>query len=168
MRVALAVIIPLVAALLQGSLAPFLALGAARPNFVVLAAASWSVAAGPREAAWWAFIGGLALDLLSGGPLGGSALAALIPVVAVGLGDPAGLRPRSAAAGAVLVGVATLGAGALYLLILALAGRPLGDFSVLIGSVIGAAVYNGVLALATYPLLRHMRRSSEKQASFGW
>lgn len=168
MRVALAVVVPLVAALLQGSLAPFLGLGAARPNFVVLVAASWSVAAGPRDAAWWAFIGGVALDLLSGGPLGASALAGLVPVVAVGLGDPAGLRPRSVPAGAVLVGVATLGAGALYLVILAVLGRPLGDLGVLVGSVVGTAIYNGVLALATYPLLRQTRRSSEKQASFGW
>lgn len=168
MRVVLAVVVPIVAALLQGSVAPFLSAGGARPNLVVLATASWSLAAGPREAAWWAFIGGLALDLLSGGPLGGAALAVLVPSVAVGVGDPAGLRPRSVVTAAVLVGVATLGAGALYLLILALVGRPLGEPTMLLGATLGAAVYNGVLALAIYPLCRKAFRSAEKQASLGW
>jgi len=106
-RVALAIVVPLVAALLQGSVVPFIAVGGARPNLVVLVAASWSVAAGAREGLWWAFVGGLAADLLSGGPLGAQALAALLPVTLVGLSDPS-LRARSAPTGAVLVGAVNL------------------------------------------------------------
>lgn len=168
MGVVLAVVVPVIAAVLQGAVAPFVAVGAARPNLVVLAAASWSVAAGPREAAWWAFIGGVTLDLLSGGPLGGSALAALVPVVAVGMGDSAGRRPRSVVTGALLVAAATVGAAALYLLVLGVVGRPLPDLSTLLGATIGTATYNGVLALVIYPLCRKVRRSAEKQASLGW
>src|SRR5688572_3859628 len=119
-RFALAIAIPLAAALLQGSVVPFVSIAGARPNLPVLAAASWSVAAGAREAVWWAFIGGLAADLLSGGPLGALALSSLIPVAAIGLGET--LRPRSVVSGAVLVGVATLAAGVLYLLILLVVG----------------------------------------------
>jgi rod shape-determining protein MreD len=167
-RIALALAVPLVAALLQGAVVPFVAFGGARPNLVVLVAASWSVAAGAREAVWWAFLGGLAMDLLSGGPLGGFALASLVPVAAVGMGDVSGARPRSAVSGAVLVGVATFGASALYLVVLALVGTPLGDSALILAAVVGGAIYNGVLALATYPLARRTRRSVEKQASFGW
>lgn len=166
MRFALAIVIPLAAALLQGSVVPFVSIAGARPNLPVLAAASWSVASGAREAVWWAFIGGLAADLLSGGPVGALALASLIPVAAVGLGEST-LRQRSVLSGAVLVGVATLASGLLYLLILFVVGQPLSDPLVLAGGVTAGAVYNGILAIATYPIARSMRHVSEKQASFG-
>ena len=166
MRFALAVVIPLAAALLQGSVVPFVSIAGARPNLPVLVAASWSVAAGSREAVWWAFVGGLAADLLSGGPLGALALASLVPVAAVGLGEST-LRPRSIVGGAVLVGVATLGAGLLYLPILFVVGQPLSDPVVLAGGAAAGGIYNGVLAIVTYPIARSMRHVTEKQASFG-
>jgi rod shape-determining protein MreD len=165
-RFALAIVIPLAAALLQGSVVPFVSIAGARPNLPVLAAASWSVAAGAREAVWWAFIGGLAADLLSGGPLGALALASLLPVAAIGLGESA-LRPRSVVSGAVLVGAATLVSGLLYLLILLAVGQPLSDPVLLSGGAAAGAVYNGVLAIATYPIARWMHHMGEKQASFG-
>lgn len=166
MRFAFAIAVPLAAALLQGSVVPFISVAGARPNLPVLVAASWSVAAGSREAVWWAFVGGLAADLLSGGPLGALALATLVPVAAVGLGESA-LRPRSVLSGAVLVGVASLAAGVLYLLILLIVGQPLSDPAVLAGGAAAGAVYNGVLAIATYPIARGVRQLTEKQASFG-
>jgi rod shape-determining protein MreD len=165
-RVALAIAVPLAAALLQGSVVPFIGVAGARPNLVVLVAASWAVAAGPKEAVWWAFLGGLAADLLSGGPVGALALASLLPVAALGLAD--GQRSRSVLTGALLVGVTSLAAGFVYLLILALAGTRLIEVPVLLATAISGALYNGVLAIATYPLCRMVRRSTEKQASFGW
>ena len=167
MRVALAIVVPLVAALLQGSVVPFIAVAGARPNLVVLLAASWAVAVGPREAVWWAFLGGLAADLLSGGAVGALALASLVPVAAIGLADTQA-RPRSVLSGALLVGIASLAAAVIYLAILALVGIQLGDFPLLLASAFSGAVYNGVLAIAVYPLCRMLRRSTEKQASFGW
>src|SRR5712691_12917822 len=166
MRLLLGILVPLAAALLQGTVAPLIAVGGARPSLPILVAASWSVAAGAREGVWWAFVGGLAADLLSGGPLGALALASLVPVAAVGLGE-GGARPRSVVGGALLVGVATLGAGLLYVLILLVVGQPLDDPVLLAGGAAAGAVYNGVLAIATYPIARRMRQSTEKQASFG-
>src|SRR5207249_11546192 len=83
-RFALGVLIPLAAALMQGTVVPLVAIGDARPSLPILVAGSWAVAAGAREAVWWAFLGGLATDLLSGGPLGAFALASLPPVAAIG------------------------------------------------------------------------------------
>ena len=166
MRFALAIVIPLAAALLQGSVVPLVTIAGARPNLPVLVAASWSVAAGAREAVWLAFIGGIAADLLSGGPLGALALASLLPVTAIGLGE-IGFRPRSVLSGALLVGIATLGAGLLYLLILLVVGQPLSDPVLLAGGAAAGAVYNGILAIVTYPITRSMRNVNEKQASFG-
>lgn len=165
MRVAFAVVVPLVAALLQGSIVPFVAVAGARPNLVVLAAASWAVAMGPRQAVWWAFLGGLAADLLSGGPVGALALAALLPVAALGLADTQG-RPRSALTGALLVGVASIAAGVIYVVILALAGTSLPDLPVLLANVVSGGIYNAVLAFGTYPLCRMARRGTQKQPSF--
>jgi len=165
-RVVLATLVPLAAALLQGSVVPFIAVAGARPNLVVLAAASWGVAVGAREAVWWAFLGGLAADLLSGGPLGAMAIAALVPVSALALTE--GERERSLITGAVLVGVASLVSGLLYLLILGLTGAGASEPAPLVAAAVGGGVYNGVLAIATYPLCRGLRRTTEKQASFGW
>ena len=167
MRVALAIVVPLAAALLQGSIVPSMTVADARPNLVILAAASWAVAAGPREAVWWAFLGGLAADLLSGGPLGALALAGLLPVAVAGLGDPQ-LRPRSTLAGALVVALASAAASVIYFVILAVVGTGLPDAGRLLALTVGGAAYNGVLAIATYPLCRTLHRSTEKQASFGW
>ena len=165
MRVALAIVVPLVAALLQGSVVPFISIAGARPNLVVLVAASWAVAAGPREAIWWAFLGGLATDLLSGGPMGALALASLVPVAAIGLSETPG-RPRSVITGAVLIGVASVAAGILYAVVLAIVGVQLPDWATLTGTTVGGAIYNAALAIVTYPFLRMVRRSMEKTASF--
>jgi rod shape-determining protein MreD len=164
-RVALAIVVPLVAALLQGSVVPFVVVGDARPNLVVLTAAGWAVAAGPREAIWWAFLGGLAMDLLSGGPVGALALAALLPVAAIGLTETSG-RPRSVVTAAVLIGVASGAASLLYAVVLALAGVQLPGIPSLLATMLGGAVYNALLAIVTYPFLRMVRRNTEKQASF--
>jgi len=68
--------------------------------------------------------------------------------------------------GALLVGVASLAAGVLYVVILAMAGTAVGDFPLLVASAVSTGIYNGVLAIATYPLARMVRRATEKQASF--
>ena len=166
MRIALAIGVPLAAALLQGSVIPFLTIGGARPNMPLLVAASWSLAAGAGEAVWWAFIGGLAADLLSGGPLGAFALALLPPVAAIGLGERSVVRPVGVAAGAALVAGAGFAAGLLYVGVLVLAGQPLPAPAVLAAELAGSAIYTGGLALAAYPLARRLRRATEKQASF--
>src|SRR5207247_7313754 len=97
--------------------APGLAIGAARPSLPILVAGAWALAAGAREAVWWAFIGGLASDLLSGGPLGATALAALPPVAAIGIRERGLARATPLLAAGLLVGLAALVAGLLCLVI---------------------------------------------------
>lgn len=166
MRVALAIVIPIGAALLQGALVPLIAAGELRPNLPVLVAASWAVAAGAAEATWWAFVGGLAADLLSGGPLGALAAASLPAVASVGLGERPLARQTPVIAGALLVALAALIAGLLYLALLALVGQPLPDALALIGVTAGSAVYTGALALAWYPFARWLRRVTEQDSPF--
>jgi len=166
MRFVLGILIPLTAALLQGTVGPLIAVGGARPLLPILVAASWSIAAGAREGVWWAFLGGLASDLISAGPLGAFALASLPPVAVVGLRNGPG-RPTPIVAGAVLVGVATLAAGLIYIGILAVTGEAVSSLPFAAGTAVASAVYTGLLALAIYPVARLLRRATEKQGALG-
>jgi rod shape-determining protein MreD len=165
-RVAVALAIPAAAALLQASAVPLLAAGDIRPNLPVLVAASWAVAAGAGEACWWAFVGGLAADLLSGGPLGALAAASLPPVAAAGLGERPLARPVPILAGVAAVGVAAFAAGLLYAGVLAVVGHPLPDAVVLVAVAFGGGLYTGALALAAYPAARWLRRVTEQDSPF--
>jgi rod shape-determining protein MreD len=167
MRFLLGVLIPLAAALLQGTVAPLIAVGEARPLLPILVAASWSVAAGAREGVWWAFVGGIASDLISAGPLGAFALASLPPVAAVGLGETGMSRPTPVVVGAVLVGLAALVAGLIYLVILGVTGVAVSSIPLAAGTTMASAVYTGLLALGIYPLARLLRRATEKQGALG-
>ncbi len=64
----------------------------ARPNLMLLVVLTWTVARGTDEGLVWAFAGGLIVDLLSGGPLGGTALALLAAAYVAGqpLGEELG------------------------------------------------------------------------------
>lgn len=166
MRIALAAAIPILAAILQASVVPTLPVAEARPLLPVLVAASWAVATGVGEASWWAFLGGLATDLLSGGPLGAFAVAALPAVAAVGLGERPLQRPIPVLPGAAMVGLAALIASLLYVAVLALIGRPLPDLVPLVASSVGAGITTGILALAVYPAARRLRRSTEQESPF--
>lgn len=166
LRIALAIAVPVIAALLQASIVPFIAAGDIRPNLALLVAASWAVAAGAAEACWWAFIGGLAMDLVSGGPLGAFAVASLPAVAAVGLGERPLARPVPVLAGALFVALAALIAGLLYVALLALVGQPLPELPALLAATIGGAVYTGALALVVYPIARRLRRVTEQDSPF--
>jgi rod shape-determining protein MreD len=61
----------------------------ARPDLMVLVVLGWAIVRGTDQALVWAFIGGLIIDLLSGGPLGATVLALL--VAAFIAGQPWGL-----------------------------------------------------------------------------
>lgn len=166
MRVALAIALPLLAALLQATIVPFVAAGDVRPNLPLLVAASWAVAAGAAEACWWAFVGGLAADLVSGGPLGAFAVASLPAVAGVGLGERPLSRPIPILAGVLFITLAALIAGLLYVAILALVGQPLPELLALLIATFGGALYTGVLAVAVYPVARWLRRVTEQDSPF--
>lgn len=166
MRVALAVAVPLAGAVLQASLVPFLAIGGARPNVPLLFAGSWSVAAGAAEGVWWAFLGGLAADLLSGGPLGAFAAAALAPVAAIGLGEHSLARPTPVVTAVALLAVAGIAAGLAYVALLAVVGQPLPELGSLVVDVVAGAAYTAALGVVAYPLARVLRAATEKESPF--
>ena len=72
------------AALAQSTALAGVSLFGAHPDLVFLLVAVWAFLRGPIEGAVWAFIGGLLLDTLSGGPFGGFTLALLAAALLVG------------------------------------------------------------------------------------
>jgi rod shape-determining protein MreD len=166
MRIALALIVPIGAALLQGAVSQIITIGGAFPNLPVLVAGSWAVAAGAGEALWWAFVGGLAMDVLSAGPLGAFTVAVLPGVLIAGLGERPAAQPIPVITGALLVGMAAALAQALYLGILASLGHPLAPPPIAFSQTVGVGIYTGALALAIYPLARLGRRLTEKESPF--
>ena len=84
MRRAAGIVLLMSAALLQVTLAPRLAVGGGFPNLVLLFAvcATWNL--GVRSGMAWACAGGIALDLMSPGPVGPHALAVLAAAYVAG------------------------------------------------------------------------------------
>ncbi|MCX8066459.1 MAG: rod shape-determining protein MreD [Anaerolineae bacterium] len=80
------VVLPLLtlAALIQSTALAGISLFGAHPDLVFLLVVGWAFLRGPVEGAVWGFIGGLLLDALSGGPLGGFSLALLAAALLAG------------------------------------------------------------------------------------
>lgn len=80
MTLILAAVGAVAAALLNLTIAPFLQVGGAQPDFVLISAVIWTVVAGIEGGLTWAFIGGLMLDFLAPRPLGSTAFTLLVCV----------------------------------------------------------------------------------------
>lgn len=74
-------------ALIQSSLLYRISVAGARLNLMLLVVVSWSLLRGAREGIVWGFIGGLALDFLSGVTLGTSAFTLTLVAYVAGLGQ---------------------------------------------------------------------------------
>ncbi len=71
-------------ALIQSVLLSRVDLWGARPDLMLLVVLAWAVVRGVDEGLMWAFVGGLIIDLLSGGPLGATVLALLVAAFLAG------------------------------------------------------------------------------------
>ncbi len=94
-----------------------------RPNLLLIVVLIWAVVRGMDEGLVWAFVGGLILDLLSGGPLAGTALALLAAAYLAGqsLGEEVG---SAALRVMVLAALGTLTYHVVLLLVLSWTGHP--------------------------------------------
>lgn len=73
----------LIALIQEAALAPLSFIGA-RPDLVFLVVIAWGLLRGPAEGMVWAFIGGVVLDVFSGGPMGAITLPLLVVAFLVG------------------------------------------------------------------------------------
>lgn len=88
-RTLLAYLMPvllIVASILQSTAANRVEIRNVKPDLVLLLVVAGTLIYGSRAAVGWAFVGGVALDLFSGGPLGSSSLALIMVALVVGVG----------------------------------------------------------------------------------
>lgn len=76
----LAAVAAVTAALLEFTLGTYLKVGTAVPHLVLVFGVIWTVTSGIERGLTWAFLGGIALDVLAPRPLGGSAFALIVAV----------------------------------------------------------------------------------------
>lgn len=151
MRLIIAAALAVVAALAEFTVAPYLKVGDAVPHLVLTFGVIAAIAGGVEVGLTWAFVGGLALDILAQRPLGSSAFSLLI---AIGVGSLVG-----GALGRVKIAapiIATAIASVVYSVLLlvsttALSTAPITDAA--IGAVIPSAIYDTILAALFGPLV---------------
>ena len=76
----------LVAGLFQSTLAGRLTVNGVKPDLVLIIILLWTLLDGASSGIFWAFIGGIWLDIFSGGPLGASSLSLMIASMIAGFG----------------------------------------------------------------------------------
>ncbi len=147
MRLAVAAVGAVVAALLELTLVPYLQIGGTQPDLVLVLAVAWALVAGLEGGLVWAFVGGLMLDVLAARPLGSTAFVLLVCVgAATALGRF--LEPARMAAPAIVTAlVAILYTGLLLLTYSAIRGPvPAGEtFATLVPRVMFDTVLGGLI-----------------------
>jgi len=148
----LAVPFLLLVSLLQSTLAPRLQVGAAWPDFLLLMVMSWALVQRVDEAIVWASIGGLGVDLMSGGPFGASALGLIAAALLAGAMSGGVFRGRTALP-LVTALAATLTFHGVYVLTMLLTGQRVDLIDALFRIVLPAAVYNAALSLIVFRVM---------------
>ena len=150
-------------ALLQSVLLSRVNLWGARPDLMLLVVLVWAVVRGVNAGLVWGFIGGLVVDLLSGGPLGTTVLA-LLSVVLVA-GQPWGQGLSSPVARLLLpafVGVIVY--HLVLLLALAFTGHATDWGFAVLRVIVPSALFNSLLApFVQQPLAWLDRRTREER-----
>jgi rod shape-determining protein MreD len=151
----------LAAAIAQSTLFRHLHLYGAAPNLVLAISVAWTLLRGAREGLLWAFVGGLALDLLSGGPLGLSSLA-LVLACAPALLTEGHVNSRALVFAMGAAACATLLFNGIMLLGLALGGQTLDPFAELAQRTLAATLLNTLSIVPIHLLLIVAYRSVER------
>lgn len=147
----------IIAAALQASFVPQIRLLGGGPDLVFLLVLAWSINSELEEGVVWAFVGGIAQDLLSAAPSGSSVMGLLILVFAIsGLGRQVYRIGFVTLIGLVLVG--TLVQQIILMIILALSGfriEWLTDLSFVVAPTI---FYNLIFIWPVYWFVRIVQR----------
>ncbi len=144
----------LVAVVIQATIVPELRVAEGGPDFVLLLVLSWMLLAGMEEGVVWAILGGVMQDLITGIPLGTTALALVI------VSSAANLVAGEVAPGNLIYPPIIAAAGtALYhgvlIALFSLIGRPVEWGHTLLYVTLPTVVFNMVLSV---PVFRVMGR----------
>jgi rod shape-determining protein MreD len=145
------------AVLCQATLLPRLRFFDARGNLVLVLVVVWSLLRNVDEGLILAFFGGLAVDAISGLPLGASSLALMIVSMLTSLGEGNFFQGNVFLA-LFAVGVATPVHGWMLLLVRQMRGVPLDWAGTTLHVMLPELLLNIILASAVYPLLHRVVR----------
>ena len=145
MTIYLVVPLLVVAAILQSTVMPQLAVWGVFADLPVLLVVSWGLLRGPREGVVWGFVAGVVVDLLSGAPFGAATLSLML------VGFLSGLGKNSVFAGHIVFPVvamflATLLYNVCFLLVVWLSGQPVIWLDSFARVILPSAVLNAALA----------------------
>jgi rod shape-determining protein MreD len=163
MQLVIAAALAVVAALAEFTVVPYLQVGDAVLQPVLVFGAIWTVAGGLEAGLTWAFVGGLALDVLSQRPLGASSFSLLIATGVASIVGTTLQRVRVIAPVA-----ATAAASLVYSMLLLLVTSMLNGAGIPDGAtdfVLPSAIYSTLLAALVGPLVVSIaarRRDSER------
>ncbi len=153
-------------AIVQSTAMPRLAIMGVKPDLMLLVVMSWSLLRGGEEGLVWAFIGGLALDILSGAPFGASTLALMAVSFLSGLGEVRIFRTHIVLP--LLTALfATLVYDVLFLLLLQMSGWPVAWLDNLVKVILPSALLNVALSPLVYQALRWLHRATGKPSLLG-
>jgi rod shape-determining protein MreD len=145
------------ATLLQSTLSPYIKINGVHPDLVLVLVIGWTSLRGLGEGFGWALIGGLSLDLLSGGPFGLFTLAMLVAEFITSL-----FHGRLFGSSIILPLSLTFPLSILFnglaLLILNLLGRPVIWNEALSFILVPVALFNTAAMLIIFPLLYLLNR----------
>jgi len=166
MTLLLAAVGAVVTALLELTVGPYLRIGNATPNLVLVFAVVVTIAVGLDAGLVWAFVGGLALDVIAQRPLGSSSFALLLCVGGASIlaRSFARLRPI-VPIGAVFV--LSIGYSMILFVIFGALGAPL-PVADPVSTVLPSAIYDAVLAAIVGPLVIavHDRRMDQERVDW--
>lgn len=158
-------------AVAETSVLPALQVGNAQPDLMLLVIGAWSLRRGVEEGAVWAFVGGIALGLLTAGPFTAMLLGLLAASLILGIDPSTGIgrhqtRPFGGNPVALIAGVAlaTLAFHAIILVSLQLAGRRLDWLDAGVRVIAPRLLFNLVLVPFIYHPLGWLDRRTRREA----
>ena len=156
-----------VTALLELTIVPYLRIGGAQPDLVLVFAIAWTIVAGIEGGLVWAFLGGLVLDVLAPRPLGSTAFILLLCVGGAAILGRV-LEPLRPAAPVIAAFVLAILYAGLFLIVYGALRTPIPVTDPL-GSVLPRAVYDAALAaLIGPPALWWLARRRTERERVDW
>ncbi len=140
------------AAIFQVVVGPRLAVYGVRPDLILLLVIARSLLAGRHDAVLWGFVGGLWMDILSGGPMGASSLALMAAALLTGVGHSAIFR-RNLFVPSIAAVLGSAAFSLVYLAILTIVGYRFPPGLLLTELITPVVLYNGTLMFLATPLL---------------
>jgi len=166
MYIFISLVILVGAAFLQATLSPFMKISGVHPDLVLLLVISWVILRGLEDGLFWAVVGGLSLDILSGAPFG----AFTFSMVAVALLTSL-FHGRIFGSSIILPLSLTFPLSLLFngvvLLLLMVLGRPMDWSAAFFNILLPVAVFNTMVMVLVFPLLYLLNRVlTPRQLSF--